>query len=539
MSHFKTSNLKRVFIAFFAAVLLNFLPFYFLNHLKLEIQTISHAHVGITSLKEENNFNESIIEKNIQLAKTFEIYSEPEQHLFDFEFQNETNEFESLPNSFIDTSKLIKKSPLLNDEDVLNQICLKGEVLSDSVSIDDESLFLKIGRPHGISNETYEVNVLSGTCELANFDPFEMEEAGILSDFEKEGIDLSNGAIASSEDFDIDLEYTPQKNNEGYLFKVSLCPKEDRDFQKIKHNITFLLDRSSSIKKNRFEISKQAILEALTHLSRGDTFNIIVFDKKITFLSESNLCYNTSNLIKAKNFLMKQKSGGILATTELYKSLKSIIPKNVAKNEVHTAILLSDGDTYLLPKKQRILINEWIKENKGKIALYCIAMKDHDNVALLDVLSTFNQGSIYTSNDIQDIPRTTKTLIEEIKKPIGKDIILTAIPREDKNKIEIGLTYAKSPNLYADKRYTFYGSINSLEDFYLFFQGRCYNKRINIRQYVDFKKGKLVTSPQIAKMWAREEANALYEKYLNFGKEEDLEKAKKILSTYKLPIAFL
>lgn len=505
--------------------------------MKMNLETIQHDHVGMSSLKDKETLDELTQEKNIQLAKTFQIKPDLEEHIFDFDFPNHQESFiasENLPNS----ANLIKKSPLLKEDEILSKTCLKGEILSDNVSIDDDALCLKIGLPKGISTETYTVDANFGATELANFDPFEMEEAGILGEIESDEFADFNGNIASTEDFDIDLEYTPQRNKEGYLFKVSLYPKEEANFQKIKHNITFLLDRSSSIKKNRFEISKQAIMNALTLLSPGDTFNIIVFDKKTISLSNESLFYNARNLMRAREFLKKQQSGGILATTELYKSLKSIIPKRVAPNEVNTAILLSDGDTYLLPKKQRILIQEWIKENKGKISLYCIAMKDNDNVALLDVLSTFNQGSVCTANDVQEIPKTTRALIQEIKKPIGKDIILTAIPREERNKIEIGLTYAKTPNLYADKKYTFYGSINSLEDFYLFFQGKCYNKRINIRQYVNFKKGKLVRDPSIAKMWAREEANALYEKYLSFGREDDLEKAKKILSAYKLPIAF-
>jgi len=98
------------------------------------------------------------------------------------------------------------------------------------------------------------------------------------------------GHIASSEDFTVNVEYAPVNQGKGYLFKIELDPKNDIQFRRIKQNVTFLIDRSYSIEKNRFEMTKIAVTEAIRALSPDDSFNIIVFDQHTTKLS-SELVY--------------------------------------------------------------------------------------------------------------------------------------------------------------------------------------------------------------------------------------------------------
>ena len=95
-----------------------------------------------------------------------------------------------------------------------------------------------------------------------------------------------------------------KRNAPGYLFRLQLIPRQDVQFKRIVQNVLFLIDRSQSIRPARYEASKIAVINALGLLQKGDTFNVLVFDKNISKLSEKNLAWTKENIEKAREFLL-------------------------------------------------------------------------------------------------------------------------------------------------------------------------------------------------------------------------------------------
>src|ERR1700733_1971223 len=111
------------------------------------------------------------------------------------------------------------------------------------------------------------------------------------------GFDLATiGNIASSEDFDLHIEYAPRLGSQGYIFKVQLSPREGIKFKRISQNLFFLIDRSHSIRHDRFELTKQAVANALYSLHPGDTFNVLFFDENIERFATKNVSCNPMNV---------------------------------------------------------------------------------------------------------------------------------------------------------------------------------------------------------------------------------------------------
>lgn len=346
------------------------------------------------------------------------------------------------------------------------------------------------------------------------------------------------GILASSDGFTLQVAYTQKKNAPGYLFRVELMPKEGISFKRIAQNIFFLIDRSHSIRNERYHASKAAVLHALQLLKPGDTFNILIFDKRITRLSQENLPWNEESLAKAKQFLATQEHGGFFASTDLYSSLDLIIPEAVAANEVNIAILLSDGDTFLSRAKQRDTIGGWTHQNSGKIALYSVASGQGNNLGLLDVLSTLNKGRLSYAPTDATLGNAVMTLMHSIQNPIGKDIVVTSIVSNPAIAIKLYPSSSRLPILFENSPYVIYGSINELKDFTLFYQGKYYNKLLDIKQKVSFQNAKMVHDPLIEKRWAIQQAYECYEKYLSDGNMKHLTQASRLLAPYNIPVAF-
>lgn len=343
--------------------------------------------------------------------------------------------------------------------------------------------------------------------------------------------------VASSDDFVLNVEYAARKEGEGYLFRLELKPKEGSHFRRIAQNYFFLIDRSASIPSARFDATKKAVAKALAYLHQGDTFNILLFDDKITPFAQSNVPYSQTSLEQAEQFLEKAKSGGLFTSTDLYQSLGRIVPEMVAPQEVNTAILLSDGDTNLNPDKQRETIVNWTRNNGGKISLYSMASGKGNNLALLDLLSVFNKGGLSYAVQTSGTEHILLQLIGAIRSPIAKQISVTTV---GKPGAEITLLPPNSflPNLFENTPYIVYGAINRLEDFHVFYQGRYYDKHLDIKQTVSFKEAHKGDQAVLEKKWALYQAYKRYEQYLTDGNKSHLAQAKQLLKAHRLPVAF-
>ncbi len=140
------------------------------------------------------------------------------------------------------------------------------------------------------------------------------------------------GVLASSEYFDIQVDYAPRKFRPGYVFRVTLVPHTDITFKRMRQNCYFLIDRSNSIPRTRYILNKEAVCEALTYLKPKDRFNILIFDHRLLRFQEDAVEWSPERIKAAQEFLRNQGHGGIFAATELYASLGKIIPAEVAEN---------------------------------------------------------------------------------------------------------------------------------------------------------------------------------------------------------------
>ncbi len=358
------------------------------------------------------------------------------------------------------------------------------------------------------------------------------------SQYDENATDESQATIASSSDFIIDVEYASRLDQKGFLFKLTLTPKPYKKFKRIKQNIFFLIDRSRSISSKNFQASKEAVADALDYLHVGDSFNILFFDNKTTKLSPINLPCTSKNIELARHFLSHQKHGGFFSSTDLYSSLDKIIPDVVESDEVNSAILISEGNTYIKKHKRRKTLNFWSQKNRGKISLFTLATGENVNLPMLDLLSILNKGSLRVAKFSETISSELTNLVQSLHSPIGKDIIVTALPHNQQAHMEIYPTQERLPNLYENLQYVLYGSIDQPCDFSIFLQGRYYDHWLDIKKSVAFSKGTLNDDDQLKKGVLLHQAYQEYAQFLQSGHPEFLQKVKVLLEPTNLPLAF-
>ncbi len=326
-----------------------------------------------------------------------------------------------------------------------------------------------------------------------------------------------------NETFDVEVK-TLKQEEDGYLFSISLLPKVNLAQFRMKQNFYFLIDRSNSIEKHRYQTFKRAVSRTIQSLHEDDYFNIIIFDAKAVRLSDIPLPCTKKNQKLAEEFLEKEPRGIFKAATDIYSSLNQIIPTQVNSEEAHTAILISDGDSTLKPDKQRNFINTWLKNNLGRVTLYTAAVGGGNNLPILDLLGTAGRGSLLYSDTHSGFPRKLAKLVLGLRYPIAKDMTFSITPS---SKIQLCPSSSRLPFLFGDRPYTFYGKADTLSDFTLTLEGKNQGNLLTIKKDISFAKAK-PASRLLSKDWALEQAHICYEKYLKEGKLTFLEEAKKL-----------
>ncbi|MGH7889445.1 MAG: VWA domain-containing protein [Thermodesulfobacteriota bacterium] len=340
---------------------------------------------------------------------------------------------------------------------------------------------------------------------------------------------LEFNTVEWNDTFDVDVK-TLAREEGGYLFSLTFLPKADLSQHSLKQNYYFLIDRSNSIEKHRYQSFKRAVIRAISSLRDGDNFNILIFDAKIARLSETVIPSNKRNQRLAEEFLEKQPHGHYgTATTDIFTSLGRIIPPIVNDDEAHTAILISDGETSLKPDKQRNLINAWLEANRSKLTLYTAAVGQGNNLSTLDLLGTVSRGSMLYSDTHTGFPRKLAKLVLTLRSPIAKEMSLTTLSTDPSSRIQIFPSSSRLPYLFSDHPFVLYGTADKLSDFTIILEGRNKGQLLTIKKPISFASAK-PGNRLLSKQWAAQQAHLFYDQYLKEGKPALLEEAKKLLS---------
>lgn len=336
--------------------------------------------------------------------------------------------------------------------------------------------------------------------------------------------------------FDIEVTFSPQIEGKGYIFAITFVPKPTIKLNRLKQNIFFLVDKSNSIQKERLTNTRHAITSSLSFLNAEDTFNIFAFDTKLDALSAINLKNDNISVSRARSFLRNQNIGSFFSSTNFSIPLYKVLDKNIKNDEINIAILLSNGDGLNKIKNNRI-ISQWTQTNKGNLSLYTICLNNDKNLSVLELFSSLNKGKLLSADSTKGIKRKLQKLLKSISAPIAKDIVVNSICLDQKANIKLYPLTHQSPHLYIDEPYTVLGTIEKLQDFTIFLQGKCKNFNFNLKKHIKFDEAKQ-GGTALQKELAMKQASLCYEKYLADNNPLYLQEAKNHIKSFDIQPVF-
>jgi hypothetical protein len=412
--------------------------------------------------------------------------------------------------------QLVSPSSLKVGED----LALKADMIPQAAQVTSKDLKLE--------NEKVRSTLFIPKAAQAVPEAKEVKVASLLSDLEQYDFPPIAMATEWNNDFDVNVVFLPNPEGQGYIFSLSVQPNYDFSNHSLRQNLYFVIDRSNSVQKHRFAVFKRAVLKALASMQHGDTFNIVILDKKLTTFSPQSRPVTIKNIQAAEEFLEKEEAGGLFAAGEMYTSLEKVLALIPESDEIHTAILLTDGKSSLNPERKQKAMKKWVDKNNGKLAVYTAAVGRDNDLVGLDMLSSISGGRLLYSDTHASLPRKLAKLVLDLKDPIAKDLLITAVPHHPQSHIEFYAAGSHLPALYSHQPYLLIGQIDDPCAFDLIIQGRHHDQWIAIKKNVSFIEGQK-GSQALESDWSAQHANRCYAKFLEEGKIAHLKEAKEIL----------
>lgn len=317
-------------------------------------------------------------------------------------------------------------------------------------------------------------------------------------------------------------------DGEGYVFSLALASNDTVQAERVKQNFYFLIDVSSGVESHKIAVFKRSALKALSSLQSGDSFNIILLDKKITRLSPHNLPFSFQNLQKAEAFLAKKNDRAVFSSFDLFQGLDKTLDFIESNEEVHTAILLTNGKISGSLSHNRKALLQFLNKNKGKMTLFAGAVGKNNDLVYLDMISSLAGGKLLYSDTNASLPRKLNVFMKTLQSPLAKDVQLSIHTNDPKADIVLLPRASQSAHLYNKEPFLVMGKISRLADLKVALEGKNEGGWVLVSKEVDFATAE-ESSLQIQKEWALRQASLLYEKFLEDPKASYLQEAKEIL----------
>ena len=331
--------------------------------------------------------------------------------------------------------------------------------------------------------------------------------------------------LSFGHNFDLELEYAPSPEG-GYIFALTLIPKESIDLPSFKQNFYFVIDRSNSIQNRRFASTRYAVAAALNSLPQKDRFNLFLFDSTLDFLFSHVQKSDKEAKSKAKRFLIGQKLGSFFAAPSYALPFNAIASRKRQAKEIDNVIFITDGEGLKRDKNQAVL-RDFTKYNQGRRPLYILALEGDENLTQLELYANLNKGKLISSFTPPGLKKQLIKLIKGLTEPQIQCLSVNCVTLDKENEIKV-FPFETGSYLYQNQPFVLIGTAKNLGSFELFLQGHSKDVWINLKKEVNLAEAK-EGGIALEKLWNMRQAVSLYAGYLADKDIRKLKRSQKLL----------
>jgi len=306
----------------------------------------------------------------------------------------------------------------------------------------------------------------------------------------------------------------PLSEEPGY-FRVDITAQRSlRKLKTMPKDVIYIIDTSSSISEDWVAEVTRGVNGSLVSLNEGDRFNVVLFNEKVSLLSDAGPIDATKDNTKAATDFLK--SAASVGYTDVNAAMRGLLIRDADPKRVYQLVLISDGQSTRGVVNTRDLINLITRDNDLVASIYCVGVGDRQNRELLNFLAYRNKGYSVYAEDEEDASVTIQDLMSRLRYPIIKDVRLSTLG------IDSEAVYpADLPNIHQGETIRVYGRYDKPTPFTMQLIGRSAGKDVAFtfkRNIADAQPG----DDSIANQWAFWKLHDLYALIIREGEREEL-----------------
>ncbi len=321
------------------------------------------------------------------------------------------------------------------------------------------------------------------------------------------------------------LTHRAEKSENGY-FMLLISPKyEMKNTDIIEKDFIFVLDHSGSMAPRRkINQAKEALRYCVQNLNDGDRFNLILFNKHITSLSDSLIDVKDERE-EALVFIEDIKARG---STNINAALLTALAEKPDPNRPRIIVFLTDGRPTAGVRNETQILQNVAQANQSRSRIFVFGVGSDVNRRLLDKMAVDNGGTanyVEKNKDInEDIEEAVSSLFRKMNEPV-----LVNVELDFGQIITKELSPSNLPDLFRKEQLTLLGRYENHGDTVLKIRGSIANELHEFSQNVHFTELEM-DNDFLPQLWAQRRIAELVEQEALNGYNEERRKEIRRLS---------
>ena len=215
--------------------------------------------------------------------------------------------------------------------------------------------------------------------------------------------------------------YPDKKVGGGYFLLLAGLPGELRtnaDAPAIKREITLVIDRSGSMRNEKIEQVKEAALQIIAGLKKGEAFNVIIYNNTVQWFSKKPVLKTKDTETAAKAYIE-----GITATggTNIYDALREALQQEPSKDTLPIVLFLTDGLPTVGNTNEIAIRQIVMKSNPHKRRVFTFGVGFDVNAPLLQKIATESRGRAEFVLPKEDVEVKVGAVFKRLTGPVLAD----------------------------------------------------------------------------------------------------------------------
>lgn len=374
--------------------------------------------------------------------------------------------------------------------------------------------------PPMVMEDHEQVNPVSLMLELAAGFPLARVESlyhGIrVEDGENETKVIHfNGEVKADRDFVLEWEaeqeqspraalFAEQHGQDEYLLLMLTPPAVDNGVSAPPRELIFVLDTSGSMAGPSIVQAREALILAISRLSKADRFNVIEFNSTASKLFDQAERGDAAHRKQAIRFVSALHADG---GTEIASALDLALDGRTNHERIRQVIFLTDGSV----GNERALF-EKIESGLGDSRLFTVGIGSAPNSFFMSRAATIGRGTFTYIGKVSEVQKKMTALFNKLERPAITDIRLTTT-----NGQKMEYYPSPVPDLYQGEPLLVSVKVaDGLETLQLngIRNGQPWQQTISTEM--------LSMRPGIATLWARKKIRSLMDSKVHGSSEEEI-----------------